>query len=196
MATELDALFAGLLAAQLMLSSPGADDWSYRQTITSPQGVTQFITDFRDGRTKIVRGRTQSIEAGNVSYRFEHGRWTKLDLRHVVLPRALKKKRARAYVRQSMAFLPDSMAGNLRLRTVVVTVRRAPDQPATPTAPRTVAVRCVFEAKTSRVRVCSTANASIRIDRYNDPANRFPIPAAALHAPNVPLPAEYRPRGG
>jgi hypothetical protein len=190
MASELDALLAALLAVQLMLSS-GGDDWSYRETITLPnQGVTRYITDFRNGRTKIITGRTQVIYSKGVSYMFEDGRWTKLDLRHSVLPRVHKKKHAPQYVEQSMAFLPDRVVGNLSLRTVIVTVRRASNQPATRAVPRTVAVRCVFEKKSSRVRVCSTANASIRYDRYNDPANKFPVPAAALHAPDLPLPAK------
>ena len=84
------------LAVQLLTGS-GGDDWSYRETITLPHGrVTRYITDFRDGRTKITSGRTQVIDAGTVSYMFEDGRWTKLDLRHLVLPRVHKKKHVRA----------------------------------------------------------------------------------------------------
>jgi hypothetical protein len=53
-------------------------------------------------------------------------------------------------------------------------------------ANKTVTVTCFYEKATRRLRLCTVPQRlTMRFDRYDDPANRFTLPSAALHAPDA-----------
>lgn len=53
-------------------------------------------------------------------------------------------------------------------------------------APAMVTVTCFYEKANSRLQSCSSPGTfTMRFDRYDDPANRFTVPSAALHAPDA-----------
>jgi hypothetical protein len=171
-----------------------AEAHSYRITMAvrgAPTSVAIFDEDSR--AYKLVseeRGQPTTYFVGDTVYsRSADGAWTKFDVRSASA--AVTATGTRTPAPAAHRFdprvrpLPDRILHGVRLGAFRM---RAPARLADRHRPanETVAVTCFYEKVTSRLWSCSAPGAfTATFDRYDDPANRFTLPAAALHAPDA-----------
>ena len=171
-----------------------ADAHSYRVTM-AVRGAPTFVAVFdEDTRaTKMVSDEpgwpTTYFVGSTVYFRSANGAWTKLDARSAATARnaagARTPKPVANRVDERMERLPDQMLHGVRLGAFRAHVpARFTDRHRPASALLTVT--CLYEKATRRMRSCSAPDAFTMVfDRYDDPANRFTLPAAALHAPDA-----------
>jgi hypothetical protein len=165
-----------------------ADAHSYRVTM-AVRGAPRFVAVFdEDTRaTKMISDEpgwpTMYFVGSTVYFRSADGAWTKLDARSTAGAHTPKPVANR--VDERVERLPDQMLHGVRLgafRTHVPARFTDRHRPAS----ALLTMTCLYEKATRRMRSCSAPDAFTMVfDRYDDPANRFTLPAAALHAPDA-----------
>jgi len=132
------------------------------------------------------------ILEGTVYSQSSDGRWSKFDAHSLaraqtasstenVLPSPAATP---TRVDDSVQPLPDRIVHGVRMGSFSFR-RTAKSIDRQLSATTMVTVTCFYEKVNSRVRSCSAPGIfTMRFDRYDDPANRFTLPSAALHAPD------------
>jgi hypothetical protein len=154
-------------------------------TIRDEEKNSDKVTFETDGSTMYMIGLVTYFQSRD-------GQWTKFDGVRALKTAAARqhaagaaKARARKHADERIRELPDSRVDGVLMGAFSVTQHGAFVDKHLP-ATQTVTTTCWYEKETSRLRRCSAPNVfSMTFDHYNDPANRFTVPAEALHAPDA-----------
>ena len=197
------AFVANLAASSPRSATASADDVrSFRTTFVGTNVAFTVIHDETRHATKLTTPGAPGSSmymVGLVMYlQARDGTWSKLD--GSSLPGARSKRQqsagtagsliARAKSDPRVHALPDRRVNGVLMGVIAETI---------PTGrfahhlhlSKPLTITCAYEKATARMRRCDAPPLFVAtFDRYNDPANRVVLPAAALNAPELPLPTK------
>jgi hypothetical protein len=165
---------------------------SFRMTYRWPRGKMSGIADFGHDKLKFVLpDGTVGYTAGSVVYLPDESQgWLKMIPAHVAksLPKSVWSKTRTAPPDAARRDLADRNVNGVRMGVYQFKTHVEGDDGHLHPG-KYVTMTCLYEKPTGYLRSCTSGREYVMTyDHYDDPANDFTIPAAALHAREMVYP--------
>jgi hypothetical protein len=164
---------------------------SVRVTFRTPKGTTTGIADFDRKRFKFVDadGETGYFVGTTLYSSDRSGAWSKLDFAKSTsaAPKPTEPDRLRRALDAPPRRLPDQRVRGVLMGALAFNTRAKDDHGHY--VDKIATMTCLYDKATRYFRSCTSERYAMTFDHYDDPANDFTIPVAALRAREISFPA-------